>query len=218
MLQAQEVSFQEFSILTDSEINTEENIDSEYLINSGLTPEQSEIILHAENEQQYDAGIQSIHSFFENDTRHKNIQPIPPILYDTPKNLNSGHEIQANAPVSHYWINREGRTINLRRNIKTKIESKHNLTWRVPRAVTNYYSKKYYVNGQKYTYEAKVHHIRCTGWFFWRKCRIIDTVTVLTSVDFRTNTSDGKHFGVTTTYCKNRGNLCPDFVKKALNI
>jgi len=47
---------------------------------------------------------------------------------------------------------------------------------------------------------------------------MLRTVTVIAGVDFRTNTSDGRPFGVTTPYCQGYAGACPDFVKNALNI
>lgn len=50
------------------------------------------------------------------------------------------------------------------------------------------------------------------------RANMLRTVTVIAGVDFRTNTSDGRPFGVTTTYCQGYAGACPDFVKNALNI
>lgn len=85
-----------------------------------------------------------------------------------------------------------------------------------PTSCYKFILQKYYANGQKYSYEAEVHNIQCKGWAAWRKCQSVDKVIVITSVDFRTNTSDGKQFGVTATYCKGRGDWCQILLKMLL--
>lgn len=206
---AGELSYQEFSLLTTEDLEVGESIDVDHLSGVGLSATQVDVLINSKNEFQYHEGVNYI-------KKEKN--RLSALMDGQEFSVGRLMDTQANAPVSYYWTNREGLQINLRRNIKEKIESKHNLTWKVPRAVTNSYYKKYHVNGQKYSYEAEVHNIQCKGWAAWRKCQSVDKVIVITSVDFRTNTSDGKQFGVTTTYCKGRGDWCPDFVKNALNI
>ncbi|WP_277209170.1 hypothetical protein [Isoptericola croceus] len=123
-----------------------------------------------------------------------------------------------NAPVLYSWRDNKGKTVNLRRNINTKIVDKHNLTWRVPRAVTQHPNKRWFVSGKKYSYQTRVLNVRCTGRLWWRKCKVVGSTQVLTSVDFRTNTSDGRAFGVTTAYCLGYAGRCPSYVKNAVNV
>lgn len=123
------------------------------------------------------------------------------------------------SPVAYSWRDVTGRTVNLRSNVHAKIVSKHNVTWRVARAVTQYpetsqYGVRTRTDGE---YRTPVHEIQCTGALWWRKCRVVRTVSLFARVDFRTDTSDRRGYGVVTTYCEGM-TACPDFVKNALNI
>ena len=124
----------------------------------------------------------------------------------------------ANSPVLYSWLDRDSRTVTLRSNINTKIVNTHNVNYRVARATTKYPQHKWFVSGTKYNYSTPVNEVRCSGILWWRTCKVVRTVTVMAGVDFRTNTSDGRPFGVTTTYCQGYAGACPDFVKNALNI
>lgn len=123
-----------------------------------------------------------------------------------------------NYPVRYSWNDNGRRQINLRTNIDDKLRSKHNLTWRVARATTQWNQGRQHLGGTRYKYETLVNNVRCSGWWIFRKCTVIDSVTVRAVVDMRTDTSDGKRFGVVTTYCPGRGDWCPSFVKNSLNI
>lgn len=127
-------------------------------------------------------------------------------------------EAAAHAPVKYTWKDNAGKTVNLRSNINTKIINKHAITWKVARTTTRYPAKKYLQSGTTWRFETPVYRVTCSGVWIFRKCKVAQTVTVRTAVDYRTNTSDGKPYGVTTSHCLGGYILCPSFVKNALNV
>lgn len=102
-----------------------------------------------------------------------------------------------------------------------KVMGKHNLTIAAVRATTRYprpgRSGKVREAGQKYHYRTEVHHIKCRGWWIFKRCRIVETKTVRVGVDFR-KLRGGKPFGVVTAFCEKTPGRCPDWVKNAINI
>lgn len=137
--------------------------------------------------------------------------------YDS-RSSSGGMVATANAPVLYSWRELDNKLVTLRSNINDKIVNTHNVNYRVARATTRYPKSKWFVSGSKYNYSTPVNEVGCSGILWWRKCTVVRTVTVMAGVDFRTNTSDGRPFGVTTTYCQGFPGRCPDFVKSALNI
>ncbi|GAA5226981.1 hypothetical protein GCM10025778_15140 [Paeniglutamicibacter antarcticus] len=126
-------------------------------------------------------------------------------------------EAAAHAPVQYTWKDNAGKTVNLRSNVNTKIVNKHNLTWKVARTTTKYPARKSFQSGTSWRFETPVYRVTCSGVWIFRKCKVAQTVTVRAAVDYRTNTSDGRPYGVVTTYCLGY-TLCPSFVKNALNV
>lgn len=99
-----------------------------------------------------------------------------------------------------------------------KVEQKHNLTDKVVHFVTKHPFVQYHISGLKWNYISwDVHHIKCSGWGPWRKCRSVEKTSVLVSHDFR-GLSDGKPFGTVTAYCQTYEGKCPSWVKNALNV
>lgn len=126
--------------------------------------------------------------------------------------------VTGTSPVVHSWPDVNKRYTPLRKNVNAKINSKHNVTYKVARATTKYPApgKAWKVSGTKWNYETKVNQVKCSGWWVFEKCKVARTVWALSSVDFR-KLSDKRPYGVVTTYCKGISGKCPDFVKNALN-
>lgn len=127
-------------------------------------------------------------------------------------------QLAANSPVLYQWKDQVNKTMLIRSNIESKIRTKHNLTWKVARTTTQYAAKRYHQAGTTYRYETPVYRVTCSGVWIFRKCKVAETVNVRAVVDYRTNTSDGRTYGVVTTYCLTGAELCPSFVKNALNV
>ena len=68
--------------------------------------------------------------------------------------------------------------------------------------------------GSKYNFTTPVHRVRCSGWWVFRQCQIVETVDVTVGVDFRPVGSGS--FGVVTAFCSGPPR-CPDWVKTAAN-
>lgn len=123
------------------------------------------------------------------------------------------------------WNDRMGHQIVLRRGYYsgdsgfgwTKIVQKHNLTTKAVWAATAGPPTRTFVAGSKYDYFAPVFHVKCSGWWIFRTCRVTEQTTIKTGVDFRT-VNDGKAFGVVTSFCLGHDGACPDWVKNAINI
>lgn len=98
-----------------------------------------------------------------------------------------------------------------------KIYWKHNLTIPAVRATTKYPANVSKVGGTTYNYDTPVNHVRCSGWWVFRKCKVVETLTVRAGHDFR-KLRDGKPFGIVTAFCVNIPGRCPDWVKNAANI
>lgn len=123
------------------------------------------------------------------------------------------------SPTAYAWTDFKGRYTPLRQSVVSKLQTKHNVTWKVARAVTKYPAPggARLVSGTKWNYETPVSEIKCSGWWVFRSCKVVRTVQVIGSVDFRT-LADGSPYGVVTTYCDGYDGMCPDFVKNAVNI
>jgi len=123
------------------------------------------------------------------------------------------------SPTAYAWTDFKGRYTPLRQNVVTKLQSKHNVTWKVARAVTKYPAPggAKLVAGSKWNYETPVSEVTCSGWWVFRSCKVVRTVQVIGSVDFR-SLADGSPYGVVTTFCDGYDGMCPDFVKNAVNI
>ncbi|WP_157017981.1 hypothetical protein [Cryptosporangium arvum] len=120
------------------------------------------------------------------------------------------------------WSDATGATVYLRRgswNGKTgwgyeKVTRYHNLNVAAVRLTTRYPESRSLVAGTKYNYVTPVHHVRCSGWWLFRRCEIVETVDVTVGVDFR-NVGSGS-FGVVTAFCSGDPK-CPDWVRNAAN-
>lgn len=125
----------------------------------------------------------------------------------------------SNSPVSHTWKDKKGKTTTIRKNIVEKLNTKHNVSWQVARTTTMYpKSWKYGVRTKTDAeYRTPVNEVKCSGFLGWRKCKVVNTVTVFARVDFRTNTSDKKPYGVVTTFCEGMVK-CPSYVRNAANV
>ncbi|MEU7135649.1 hypothetical protein [Streptomyces sp. NPDC046261] len=107
----------------------------------------------------------------------------------------------------------------------TKVEQKHNLTLKAVRATTKYprpgATGKEPLSGSSttYNYRTEVLHVRCSGWWIFRTCRVVDVKTIRAGVDFRVPPGgDGKSKGVITAFCEGVPGRCPDWVKNSINI
>lgn len=111
------------------------------------------------------------------------------------------------------WNDFAGRAVVLRSQPYKKILTKHNLTYRSPRAVTRYASTRTHDGGQAWRYRVKANEVQCDFW--GNNCKVKRSVWVRTIVDFRAYQGDS--YGVVTAYCEGHDGKCPDFVKNALN-
>ncbi|WP_372409029.1 hypothetical protein [Streptomyces luteireticuli] len=102
----------------------------------------------------------------------------------------------------------------------TKVEQKHNLSLAAVRATTKYprpNGGKWQQSGTTYNYVTDVLHVKCSGWWIFRTCRVVEVKSVKAVVNFR-GLPDGKPFGVVTAFCENTPGRCPDWVRQAINI
>ncbi|MBT2384934.1 hypothetical protein [Streptomyces sp. ISL-11] len=106
-----------------------------------------------------------------------------------------------------------------------KVEQKHNLSLKAVRATTKYPrpgpTGKEPLAGSRttYNYRTEVLHVKCSGWWIFRTCRVVDVKTIRAGVDFRVPPNgDGKSKGVITAFCENTPGRCPDWVKDSINI
>jgi hypothetical protein len=142
----------------------------------------------------------------------------------------SGREVSVlkQAPDPRYkvvatWKDSKGATVYLRQgswNGKSgwgygKISKYHNLSVAAVRTVTKYPQRRAHVAGQKYNYYTPVEHVRCSGWWVFRRCKVVEAVQVTVGVDFR-SVGTGS-FGVVTAFCSG-STRCPDWVKQAANV
>ncbi|GHG49705.1 hypothetical protein [Streptomyces griseocarneus] len=107
----------------------------------------------------------------------------------------------------------------------TKVDQKHNLSLAAVKATTKYprpgASGKEPLNGSSttYNYRTEVLHIKCSGWWIFRTCRVVDVKTIRAGVDFRVPPGgDGKSKGVITAFCEGVPGRCPDWVRNSINI
>ncbi|MDT0452141.1 hypothetical protein [Streptomyces hesseae] len=102
----------------------------------------------------------------------------------------------------------------------TKVDQKHNLSLAAVKATTKYprpTGGKKQQGGTSYIYVTDVLHVKCSGWWIFRTCRVVDVKAVDAVVNFR-QLRDGKPFGVVTAYCENTPGRCPDWVRQSINI
>lgn len=135
----------------------------------------------------------------------------------------------ATAPSGSYatvstWNDRQGRFTRLRLGYwtgssgfgYTKVKNYHNLTVAALKATTKNYTSHWVESGPTRVYLAPVNHISCSGWWIFRKCKVIET-TVVRLIHSNRTLSDGGYFGVVTAYCSGY-TRCPDWVKNAANV
>jgi hypothetical protein len=126
-----------------------------------------------------------------------------------------------------HWGDKSNRMIIYRRGYYSppnsgwgdaKIQGKHNMNYKTAWATTRYPQPGYPVGagGSSLEYRTPVYHVKCSGWWIFRTCRIVETVTSRAVVDFR-KLSDGWAFGVVTNYAIGYVRA-PDWVKNAINI
>lgn len=111
-----------------------------------------------------------------------------------------------------------------------KIDQKHNLSMEAVRSVTRWpytsqsapahtKTQEMPPNGTTYRYRAEVWEVQCSGWLWWRKCKVLDDRVVRALVDFRSVPGSTQTKGAFNAYCEqNTGDRCPDWVRNALNI
>ncbi|MBV6698904.1 hypothetical protein [Kitasatospora aureofaciens] len=116
------------------------------------------------------------------------------------------------------WTSSDHRTVNLRRGNAswglTKIEQKHNLNVAAVRTTTRYPAPgwpKKQANPDSWNYVTRVDHVRCSGWLWWRTCKVVEFTNVTVTVNY------GNAKGVITAYCLGVAGRCPDWVKNAAN-
>lgn len=110
------------------------------------------------------------------------------------------------------WDDKNGRRVVMRERARSKIQSKHGLSANAPRVVTQYAPKiETFNGGDRVEYRLPMDHIRCEGWGPARKCRKLETRDVLAVVGFN-KVTDGRPYGVVTTYCPWVQGRCPDWV------
>jgi hypothetical protein len=117
------------------------------------------------------------------------------------------------------WQAANRRTVNLRRGDSawglTKIEQKHNLNVAAVRTTTKYpapgFPQKLSSSKDTWNYQTLVNHVQCSGWWLWRKCKVVEKTNVLAGVDF------AGPKGVITAFCVGIQGRCPDWVKNAAN-
>ncbi|MFJ7249461.1 hypothetical protein ACIQWA_33190 [Kitasatospora sp. NPDC098652] len=118
------------------------------------------------------------------------------------------------------WASSDHRTVNLRKGDGSgwgydKIARKHNLNVAAIRATTRYPAPGFPVkqaNPDSWNYVTKVNHVRCSGWFLWRTCKVVESRDVQVTVNY------GNAKGVITAYCLGIDGRCPDWVKNAANV
>lgn len=135
------------------------------------------------------------------------------------QSLPIGVAAAGNSPVSHTWKDKKGKKTTIRKNIVEKLNTKHNVSWQVARTVTKYPKSWNYGVRTKTDaeYRTPINEVECTGSLWWKNCKVVRTVSVFARVDFRTNTSDKKPYGVVTSFCEGMVR-CPSFVRNALNV
>lgn len=111
-----------------------------------------------------------------------------------------------------------------------KIDQKHNLSLEAVRSVTrwpytsqsvpaNTKTQEMPPNGTTYRYRSEVWEVECSGWLWWRTCKIVDDRVVRAIVDFRSVPGSTETKGAFNAYCEQTtGDRCPDWVRNALNI
>ena len=99
-----------------------------------------------------------------------------------------------------------------------KIRQKHNLDYRVAFVTTRYPEPHYpiWTGGRSYEYRTTVLHVKCSGWWIFRRCRVVERREVVAAVDYR-ELRDGGPFGVVTNYVEGYV-YAPSWVKQAINI
>ena len=126
-----------------------------------------------------------------------------------------------------HWGDKSNRLIIYRRGYyiapnrgwgDAKIQGKHNMSYKTAWATTRYPQPGYPTGagGSALEYRTPVYHVTCSGWWIFRKCKVVETVTSRAVVDFR-KLSDGWAFGVVTNYAIGYVRA-PDWVKNAINI
>lgn len=114
------------------------------------------------------------------------------------------------------WKEKDGWRVNLWSDANHKIETKHNLNWKAVRATTRYPRIKVNDGGRAYKYETPVHHVTCSGWWVFKKCRVSERLEMRVIVDYRNHYDSSK--GVVTAYCIGYQGACPSWVRNAVNI
>ncbi|GHC70298.1 hypothetical protein GCM10010507_56380 [Streptomyces cinnamoneus] len=131
------------------------------------------------------------------------------------------------------WKERDGWTVYMRRGYYdprrdkgfglAKIEQKHNLTMKAVRATTQYPrpgaagKQKFAGYPDTWNYFTDVLHVKCSGWWIFRTCRVDKVQPVRAGVDFSIKIPQLPK-GVITAYCEGVQGRCPDWVKNAINI
>lgn len=113
------------------------------------------------------------------------------------------------------WRDSRDKEVVLWSDANLKLVYTHNVTWEVARAVTQKPRSLIYEGGPSYRYEALAQKITCTGFWFFPQCKVVDSVTVRTIIDYRNQYDRTK--GIVTTYCPPYQGACPSFVKNAIN-
>ena len=111
------------------------------------------------------------------------------------------------------WNDFGNRKVVLRSLPYNKNLTKHNLTYRTPRVVTQKASTRTPDGGTSWRYRLAAKEVKCDFW--GNNCKVVRTVWVRTVVDFRSY--QGDTYGVVTAYCEGINGKCPDIVKNALN-
>ncbi|MEU8510711.1 hypothetical protein AB0C76_03840 [Kitasatospora sp. NPDC048722] len=115
------------------------------------------------------------------------------------------------------WTSKDHRTVDLRRGTATwgytKIQQKHNLNVSAVRATTRYPEPGWprQQSATTWNYLTLVNHVRCSGWAWWRTCKVVDFTHVQVTVNY------GNVKGVITAYCIGYADRCPEWVKNAVN-
>ncbi len=148
---------------------------------------------------------------------------------DTSSEVPSGIEASATATSSYSvittWAEKRGWKVYLRYGYWNgssgwgwrKVTAYHNLNTSAVKATTKYPKSYWSTGGTSWKYRTPVNHVKCSGWWIFRSCKVVETINVYTVVDFR-KLSSGGTFGVVTGYCGSYYPRCPDWVKNAINI
>ncbi|MCQ8773105.1 hypothetical protein [Streptomyces telluris] len=131
------------------------------------------------------------------------------------------------------WKDRDGWTVYMRQGYYdpvrdkgfglAKIEQKHNLTMKAVEATTKYPrpgaagKQKFAGYPDTWNYFTDVLHVKCSGWWIFRTCRVDKVQPVRAGVDFSFKVPMLPK-GVITAYCEGVQGRCPDWVKNAVNI